>query len=126
MEYQKRRHVRIATNLPATIRSEGIAEHQVELVDISEGGVGFSCDKEAAFDLLPPEHRVPGPLKTVYLSVDFKVPTSDQNINIRCRLAFCRRLSESQFHFGLQFLDITDQDAGYLKQYIRDVLFEQG
>ena len=126
MEHNRRRYIRITTDLHAEIQIDDSAKIGVTVVDLSEGGIKIDCDQEIAYALLPVDQRTPGPVYDLNLELGIELPKgSGEQIRCQCRVVFFHRLAQDHFQFGLQFQEVGSEDQRRIRHYIAEQLFSQ-
>lgn len=96
-------------NLPAVI------------VNLSVGGIKFSCSRDTVHHILPKDQRVPGQVMGVLIEIGFDLqsPIQDRlSLNTTARVIHSERLAQDVFHVGVQFLHVDETDMATLRGYI--------
>ena len=112
---------RVDTALRAQMRVRGSVAQPVLVEQLSEIGLDFLCDAGAQCRIMPEGHKMPGPVFGVYVDIAFHLPDSSRELQTRCRVVFCRRLSQDSYRFGCEYHQIDDAD----RQLLRDFLLGQ-
>ena len=116
----RRRYVRVAADFAVELLAKEECTVLARTADLSEGGVKIICDQAAAFTLLPPDQRTPGPVYGVELELRlFDQDGTETLLESRCRLVFFRRLAQDSFHFGLEFLELAKEQIRRLQALIQ-------
>lgn len=110
---------RIKTTLRAQMSVRGSKAQSVLIEEISEAGLDFLCDGGAQCRIMPEERKMPGPVFGVYVNIAFQLPESGEELQMRCRVLFCHRLSQNSYRFGCEFHQIDDVDRELLLAFLR-------
>ncbi|WP_456405719.1 PilZ domain-containing protein [Thiolapillus sp.] len=110
---------RVKTTLRAQMSVRGSKAQPVLIEEISEAGLDFLCDAGAQCRIMPEERKMPGPVFGVYVNITFQLPGSDREVQSRCRVIFCHRLSQNSYRFGCEFHQIDDPDRELLLAFLR-------
>jgi hypothetical protein len=117
----KRQYLRLDTQIPCTVcLSKGDALSAV-VVNLSLGGLKFSCGHDTAHRLLPRDQWVPGQVSGVTINIHFDLqspPQEHHSYDVTARVIHSERLAQDVFHVGVQFLDIEDDNLARLQGFI--------
>lgn len=92
-----------------------------EVLDISIGGLKFSCSREIVNDLIPDSERTVGLIMDVEIEVQFKLPADGKRetaIKTGARIIHSERLAQDLFHVGIQFNKLNINAGRQLQAYI--------
>ena len=128
MDKEKRQYFRIDTEIPGTVRLPKGENLTVVIVNLSAGGLKFSCGRDAFHQILPQDQRTPGQITGVMIEIQFdlqETPAQPRlSLNTRARVIHSERLAQDVFHIGIQFVNIDEAEVVALKGYI-DATFSQ-
>lgn len=118
-----RRYARISTGLTCTVAAGAQGKsHQAQMLNLSAGGIKFSCPHVAFADLLPESLRTPGLAQDVEIEVQFQFAlpgsTDPHIIKTAATIIHTERLAQDCYHVGAQFNLLPDPDAQALETYI--------
>ena len=92
------------------------------MLNLSAGGLKFSCPQVAFADLLPAPQRTPGLVQDVEIEVQFQLAlpgsTVPHTIKTAAVIIHTERLAQDCYHVGAQFNPLPDRDAQALESYI--------
>ena len=110
--------------LPCEVGQPGGALSTAQILDLSVGGLKFSCSQKTVNDIIPDGERTVGLIMDVDIDVQFELPSDNQQtvvIKTGARIIHSERLAQDVFHVGIQFKTL---DAGAFRQveaYINDL-----
>ncbi len=110
---------RVKSTLRAQLSVRGANTQPVLIEQISEVGLDFLCDAGAQCRIMPEEQKIPGPVFDVYVDIAFWLPNSDRELQTRCQVLFCRRLSQNSYRFGCEFHQLSDADQELLQDFVQ-------
>ena len=116
-----RKHYRIHASLPCEIGQPGGVLSAAQILDISVGGLKFSCSQETINDIIPHGERIVGLILDVEVDVQFRLPSDDKHtaaIKTTARIVHSERLAQDVFHVGIQFNRLGTTELGQLEAYI--------
>ncbi len=122
MYARKQKLHRVKTTLRAQLSVRGSKLQPVLIEQLSEAGLDFLCDSGAQCRIMPEERKMPGPVFGVYVDIAFSLPDSDRELQTRCRVLFCHRLSQNSYRFGCEFHKLPDADKLVLQHYVSQML----
>ena len=91
------------------------------IVNLSVGGIKFSCSRDTAHHILPEDQRIPGQVTGVVIEIlfDLQTPLQDrQPFDATARVVHSERLAQDVFHVGIQFHEVDESEMTALKGYI--------
>lgn len=113
---ERRLSPRIGVSLPIDIRLIDGQTLTVESVDLSYVGVSFNCNYQQMRQIFPAAQWL-APKDQVSLSISLKL--SDELVLVcKCTVSRFLRLSENQYHIGVQFLDIDEDTQRGLIRFV--------
>jgi hypothetical protein len=122
MYARKQKLHRVKTTLRAQLSVRGSKAQPVLIEQLSEAGLDFLCDSGAQCRIMPEERKMPGPVFGVYVDIAFKLPNVDQELQTRCRVLFCHRLSQNSYRFGCEFHQLTEADKQILQGFVSQAI----
>ena len=113
---ERRLSPRIEVNLPVDVLMDNGEVLSIPSIDISYMGVSFNCDYWTVQQLFPEGHWS-GPKDRV--TFNLSVPLSDEFM-VACDALVTRflRLSENEYHIGVQFLNLDDETQHSLIHHV--------
>jgi hypothetical protein len=121
-----RQHLRVATDMACEVGSDACGGLlPVRILNLSIGGLKFSCGLQVINSILPEDQRTPGQILDVEMDVSFELPQGDAPVlpvRTRARVVHSERLAQDEFHVGVQFMDLAEAMTGSLESYINDLL----
>ena len=91
------------------------------IVNLSIGGLKFSCGRDTVLQILPKDQQTPGQITGVMVEIRFDLQPPELprlSLNTRARVIHLERLAQDVFHVGIQFIAIDESDVMALKGYI--------
>ena len=116
-----RQYTRITTSLPCNITGPAIQPAPVEMLNLSAGGMKFSCSRSVFTNLLPENQRTPGLVLDVFVEIEFQLPLSGEethSIHTSATVIHTERLAQDCYHVGVQFVQPADRDVRVIEEYI--------
>jgi hypothetical protein len=116
-----RKHHRIHAELSCEVGRSGGKLFAAKILDISIGGLKFSCSQETVNDIIPDGERTVGLIMDVEIDVQFTLPPDnkrDTAIKTGARIIHSERLAQDLFHVGIQFNTLNSNARGQLEAYI--------
>jgi hypothetical protein len=118
-----RRHARIGTGLTCLVATGTQGKsHQAQMLNLSAGGLKFSCPQAAFIDLLPESLRTPGLAQDVEIEVQFQLVlpgrADPHTIKTAATIIHTERLAQDCYHVGARFNLLPDTDTLALDTYI--------
>jgi hypothetical protein len=121
-----RQHLRVAIDLACEVGGDGCDGPQpVRMLNLSIGGLKFSCGLRVINSILPEDQRTPGQILDVEMEISFGLPVGDAPvlpIRTRGRVVHSERLAQDEFHVGVQFIDLTNSVTEPIEKYINHLL----
>jgi len=121
VDRDKRQYFRLDTDIPCTVRLPKGDNLPAVIVNLSVGGIKFSCSRDTVHHILPKDQRVPGQVMGVLIEIGFDLqsPIQDRlSLNTTARVIHSERLAQDVFHVGVQFLHVDETDMATLRGYI--------
>jgi len=97
----------------------------VRILNLSIGGLKFSCGLRVINSILPEDQRTPGQILDVEMDISFELSREDATVlpvRTRARVVHSERLAQDEFHVGVQFMELEASVAGTLETYINELL----
>ena len=119
-----RKNHRIHADLTCEVGQPGGRLFTVQVLDISIGGLKFSCSQEIVNELIPDGERTVGLIMDVEIDVQFKLPADGKcvtAIKIGARIIHSERLAQDLFHVGIQFKTLNINASSQLQGYIESL-----
>ena len=98
------------------------------IVNLSVGGLKFSCGRNTVHQILPKDQQTPGQVTGVMIEIQFDLQPPAQpplSLSIRARVIHSERLAQDVFHIGIRFIHLDESDVMALKGYIDVILSQQ-
>jgi len=118
-----RKHHRVDTELGCELCLPEGGLVPARIIDLSVGGLKFSCDRQALFSILPEDQRTPGQVSDVELEMRFEFQPLHQpvtSIRVRVLIIHSERLAQDKYHVGVEFIDMDSATARALVNYIEE------
>ena len=119
-----RKDGRINTDLTCRVGLEQGTPCTAQILNLSAGGLKFSCTEETIVHLLPEDQRTPGLVSDVIIEVRFQLPLAGRKkpalIQCNAGIVHTERLAQDVYHIGVQFLGLGDTDKKSLQAYLDD------
>lgn len=115
--------LRIKTDIPCEVGLEGDDFAPVQILDLSLGGMKFSCGQQTIKQILPEEEGGVGLIMDATIEVNFKLPSPGKRataINTNARLIHSERLAQDVFHVGIQFISLNKTAISKLEAFIEE------
>jgi len=112
---------RIKADIPCEAGLEGDCLESVQVLDLSTGGLKFSCNFQTIKQLLPEEESGVGLIVGTTIEIKFSLPSPGKcaaAITTKARLIHSERLAQDLFHVGIQFVSLNKTDLGKLEAFI--------
>ncbi|MGB5426937.1 MAG: PilZ domain-containing protein [Gammaproteobacteria bacterium] len=116
-----RKHHRIRPELPCEVGRPGGELFAAKVLDISIGGLKFSCSQETVNDIIPDGERTVGLIMDVEIDVQFTIPSDNKRasaIKTGARIIHSERLAQDLFHVGIQFNTLNSTARSQLEAFI--------
>ena len=110
--------------MPCEVGQPGGKLFTAKVLDISVGGLKFSCSQETVNNIIPDGERTVGLIMDVEIDVQFKLPSDNKRtatIKTGARIIHSERLAQDLFHVGIQFNTLSSNDRGQLEAYIEEL-----
>jgi hypothetical protein len=116
-----RRHYRIRADFPCEVGQPDGDLHAVQVLDISIGGLKFSCSYGTVNNIIPDGERTIGLIMDVGIDVQFELSSGSTRsavIKTGARIIHSERLAQDVFHIGIQFNRLDTSVQRQLETYI--------
>ncbi len=121
-----RQHLRVATDMACEVGGDECGGRlPARILNLSIGGLKFSCGLQVVNSILPEDQRTPGQILDVEMDVSFELPQGDAPalpVRTRSKVVHSERLAQDEFHVGVQFMDLAETVTGPLESYINYLL----
>lgn len=123
-----RTYPRVPLNLVATLVLPNGKEIVAPTKNVSCAGFQASVGPDTVECLFPQAHQPPPRLRTVAAVTLCGMPgdSSPGSVQVRCAAVVARRVAESEFHVGFQFLDLPAEGLQWLEAHMERALREEG
>ncbi len=124
MDREKRQYLRLDTEIPCSVRLPGGEILPAVIVNLSAGGLKFSCGRDTAHHILPRNQQTPGQITGVVIEIQFALqlpPQPQLPLNAIARVIHSERIAQDVFHIGVQFIRIEEATVATLKDYIEAI-----
>ena len=121
MDKEQRQHPRLDARIPGKVRLSSGDFLPALILNLSLGGLKFSCGRDTANHILPKNQRTPGQVMGVMIEIQFDLQPPSQpllSIDATARVIHSERLAQDVFHVGVQFSKIDAAAVQTLKAYI--------
>jgi hypothetical protein len=121
VDREKRQYFRLDTEIPGTVRLPEGESLPALIVNLSVGGLKFSCGRDTVHQILPKDQQTPGQVTGVMIEIQFDLQSPAQpplSLNTRARVIHSERLAQDIFHVGVQFIHIDEATVATLKRHI--------
>lgn len=98
------------------------------ILNLSIGGLKFSCGLQVVNCILPEDQRTPGQILDVEMDVAFELPRGDEPampVRSRAKVVHSERLAQDEFHVGVQFIGLEESVTGQLESHINELLQDE-
>lgn len=116
-----RENSRVKTQTPCQVGPPGGKISAALILDLSCGGVKFSCNQQAVNRLFPEEEAPLGVVLDVFINIQFNLSEDDAPdslIKTGARVVHTERLAQDLFHVGVQFIDLSQAAAEKMLTFI--------
>ena len=116
-----RKNSRVKTQIPRQIGPPGGEINVALILDLSCGGVKFSCNQHVVNNLFPEEEAPLGVVLDVFINMQFNLSEDDAPdslIKTGARVVHTERLAQDLFQVGVQFIDLTQPATEKLQIFI--------
>lgn len=120
MVTDRRKHLRVRTNLPAEMLIGGGEVLFATVLSVSLGGLQLECDRSSMQRIVPAGHLV-SPAAALKVRVRLHLPSPQQppvGIEAYCKIINVRRLSQQGYSVGLQYEKVEKDGQHALERYI--------
>lgn len=120
-----RKYGRINTDLACQVGQKPDALDTVQIINLSAGGLKFSCTHETILRLLPQDQRTPGLVSDVTIELQFKLPSPGRKepVLVQCKadIIHTERLAQDVYHIGIQFHGLQDTHKKSLQAFLDEI-----
>jgi hypothetical protein len=116
-----RAHQRISADIPCRAGLPAGERSAARILNLSAGGLKFSCRRDAFYSMVPEDQRTPGRVVDVMIEVEFELQPSGQpasGVQTQATIIHSERLAQDEFHIGVQFIGMDEETSRLLNSYI--------
>jgi hypothetical protein len=120
-----RKYSRVNTDFPCKVGPSDSKVSPARLLDLSIGGLKFSCNHATIKRIMPNEQQALGLILGVEIVVHFSIKLENQHpiaVKTPARVIHSERLAQDLFHIGIQFLGLDATTASKLEAYIEELM----
>jgi len=124
----KRKHPRVKTDIPCVVGPPDCDLSTGQVYDLSVDGLKFGCTRHTIHNILPENRRTPGPVMDIVIEIHFELQLPDlktQAMNCKATLIHFERLSQDEFHVGVQFINMDKTATEALEAFLETALEKQ-
>jgi PilZ domain len=128
VDREKRQYFRLDTEIPGTVRLPKGEILPAVIVNLSVGGLTFSCGRDTVHQILPQDQRTPGQVTGVMIEIQFDLQPPAQTrlpLDVRARVIHSERLAQDVYLVGIQFIRLDEAAVVALKGYIDATFLQQ-
>ena len=118
----ERKHSRVETGIHCVVGLPDSNLSAGKILDLSAGGLKFSCGRRTLHNILPEHKRTPGLVTGIEVEIHFELQLPDQTaLSIKCnaRLIHFERLAQDNFHVGAKFTRMDKTVKKSLQTYLK-------
>jgi hypothetical protein len=119
----ERKYQRVGADLPCELCFPEDGSAPARILNLSAGGLKFSCGHDTFFRVLPEDQRTPGQVTGVEIGIRFQFQSGHQaptSLQLNVRVVHTERLAQDKFHVGVMFIDLDESVARILENYIEE------
>lgn len=116
-----RQNFRVKVQIPCQVGPPGGETSVALILDLSCGGVKFSCNQQVVNNLFPEDKAPLGVVLDVFINMQFSLSENDAPdslIKTGARVVHTERLAQDLFQVGVQFIDLTQAATEKLQIFI--------
>jgi c-di-GMP-binding flagellar brake protein YcgR len=116
-----RQNLRVKTQIPCQVGPPGGETSVALILDLSCGGVKFSCNQQVVNKLFPEDAAPLGVVLDVFINIQFNLSEDDAPdalIKTGARVVHTERLAQDLFQVGVHFIDLTQAATEKLQIFI--------
>ena len=120
----ERKHPRVGTGIDCVV---GLPESDLsagKILDLSAGGLKFSCGRRTIHNILPEHKRTPGMVTGIVVEMHFELQLPGlKALPVKCnaRLIHFERLAQDSFHVGVRFSQMGKSATRSLHTYLESI-----
>ena len=118
-----RKYERVGVDLPCELSFPGGGSVPVRILNLSVGGLKFSCDQDTFYRVLPEDQRTPGLVTGVEIAISFQIPSAREaptSLQLTVSVIHTERLAQDNYHVGVMFTDMAKPGVRALENYINE------
>lgn len=119
-----RRHFRVRAELPCEVGLPDGTLSAAQILDISIGGLKFSCSHEIVNNIIPDGERTVGMIMDAGVDIQFKLSSDKEStaaIKTGARIIHSERIAQDVFHVGIQFNTLSNDAIRQLEAYLEEL-----
>jgi len=116
-----RKNSRVKVQIPCEVGSAGGEMNVALMLDLSCGGVKFSCNQQVINSMFTESEAPLGVVLDVFINVHFNLSEDeslDSLIKTGARVIHTERLAQDLFQVGVEFIDLTQAATKSLQDFI--------
>lgn len=124
-----RKHFRVATTIPCKVGPSDSRIAAAQVLDLSIGGLKFSCDQATIKRIIPSNQQALGLILGVEVVIHFTIKLKGKRataVKTPARVIHSERLAQNLFHIGIQFLGLDLATVEKLEAYIEELMATPG
>ena len=120
-----REHDRITTEISCQVCPAGGNRNTAIIINLSAGGLKFTCNRAVFNQLLPEDQRIPGQVSGVEIEIQFQLRVAGRKkpltIRAQARLIYTERLAQDSFTLGAQFIALRETEIRGIENYMQQI-----
>ena len=116
-----RQNYRVKTQIPCEVGPPGGEMNVALVLDLSCGGMKFSCNQQVVNNMFPDDEAPLGVVLDVFINIHFNLSedeSPDSLIKTGARVIHTERLAQDLFQVGVEFIDLTRPATETLQVFI--------
>ena len=116
-----RKNSRVKVQIPCEVGPPGGEMNVALMLDLSCGGVKFSCNQHVINGMFTEDEAPLGVVLDVFINIHFNLSEDeslDSLIKTGARVIHTERLAQDLFHVGVEFIDLTQVATKSLQDFI--------
>ena len=116
-----RQNCRVKTQIPCEVGPPGGEMNVALVLDMSCGGMKFSCNQQVVNNMFPDDEAPLGVVLDVFININFNLSedeSPDSLIKTGARVIHTERLAQDLFQVGVEFIDLTEPATESLQVFI--------
>ena len=116
-----RKNFRVKAQIPCEVGPPGGEMNVALILDLSCGGVKFSCNHQVINNVFSENEAPLGVVLDVFINIHFNLSedeSPDSLIKTGARVIHTERLAQDLFQIGVEFIDLTQAATNSLQDFI--------